>query len=91
MEELKPCHFQQGDIIRFAWNPIFHEPSCLEEFTVERIVKQDDEGLYVDMLGRKLGHYKLRLSALQEAFDYYKGEVEPIFVVNENVQLDLSM
>lgn len=91
MDELKPCPFHQGDILSFAWNPFFHEPSCLEEFTVERMVKRDDEGLYIDMFERKRGHYKLRLSALQEAFDCYKGEVKPISVVNENIQLDLSM
>lgn len=82
---------QKGNIIRFAWNPLFNEPSSIDDFTIERMIKQDEDGLYVDMRDRKSGPYKLRLSNLQECFDYYAGEVEPISIIEENVQLNLSM
>lgn len=82
---------KQGDIIRFAWNPFFNEPSSLIDFTIERIVKRDHDGLYVDMRDRKIGAYKLRLNDLQEMFDFYEGEVEPISRVEEDVQISLSM
>lgn len=82
---------QKGDIIRFAWNPFFNEPSSLDDFTIQRLIKQDADGLYVHMLDRKTGSYKLKLTDLQEWFDYYAGEVEPISIVDENVQLNLFM
>lgn len=82
---------QKGDIIRFAWNPLFNEPSSLCDFIIQRLIKQDEDGLYVDMQDRKTGPYKLRLSDLQELFEYYAGEVEPISIIEENVQLNLSM
>lgn len=80
-----------GDIIQFAWNPFFNEPSSIDDFTIERMIKQDEDGLYIDMRDRKIGKYKLRLSDLQEWFDYYGGEVKPITIVEDNVQLNLSM
>lgn len=82
---------QKGDIIRFAWNPLFNEPSSLCDFIIQRLIKQDEDGLYVDMQDRKTGPYKLRLSDLQECFDYYAGEVEAISIVEENIQISLSM
>lgn len=75
---------QEGDIIQFAWNPLFNEPSSLHDFTIQRMIKQDENGLYVEMRDRKAGPYKLKLSDLQEWFDYYAGEVEPISVVEGN-------